>query len=86
MVLPYATAEYTNNQEYFEEYYDDIEVSYAASKAHPKAAIQIRNREMVERADLIVCFIERKSGGAYESVRYAETIEKTIINITTDED
>ena len=30
LVLPYATAEYANNQEYFEEYYDDIEVSYAA--------------------------------------------------------
>lgn len=79
-------AEYTNNQEYFEEYYDDIEVSYAASKAHPKATIEIRNREMVDRADLIVCFVERNSGGAYESVRYTETIEKPIINIAIDED
>lgn len=86
LVLPYATAEYTNNQEYFEDYYDDIEVSYAASNAHPKAAIKIRNREMVDRADLIVCFVERKSGGAYESVRYTETLEKPIINIAIDED
>ena len=44
LVLPYPTAEYINNQIYFEDYYSDIEISYEASKAHPKSAIQIRNR------------------------------------------
>ncbi|MBQ6885294.1 MAG: hypothetical protein IJN56_06115 [Clostridia bacterium] len=46
LMLPYPTAEYINNQNYYEDYYSDIEISYAASKAHPKAAIQIRNREI----------------------------------------
>ena len=81
LVLPYSSAEYENNQDYYEEYYDDIEVSFEASKAHPKAAIQIRNREMVDRADLIVCYIERKNGGAYKTIQYAEKIGKPIINI-----
>ena len=28
-----------NNEEYFNDYYTDVEISYKASVAHPKAAI-----------------------------------------------
>ena len=66
LVLPYARAEYLNNEESFHDYYSEVEISYEASKAHPKAAIQIRNREMVDRADLILCAIEREKGGLAE--------------------
>ena len=52
LVLPYPTSEYKKNIEHFEEYYDNVQISYNASKAHPKAAFQIRNREMVDIADL----------------------------------
>ena len=81
LMLPYPTVEYINNQNYFEDYYSDIEISYAASKAHPKAAIQIRNREMVDRADLIICYIEHNEGGAYKTVKYASEHNKPIINL-----
>ena len=81
LMLPYATAEYLNNEEYFNGYYTDVEISYKASIAHPKAAIQIRNREMVTRADLIICYVEENSGGAYKTVQYAEKVSKTIINL-----
>ena len=81
LMLPYATAEYFNNEEYFNGYYTDVEISYKASIAHPKAAIQIRNREMVTRADLIICYVEENSGGAYKTVQYAEKVSKTIINL-----
>ncbi len=81
LVLPYARAEYLNNEDSFHDYYSDVEISYAASKAHPKAAIQIRNREMVDRADLIVCAIERECGGAWQTVQYAIKQKKTIINL-----
>ena len=62
------------------------EISYAASKAHPKAAIQIRNREMVERADLILCCIEREKGGAWQTVRYAMKQGKDVINLANDDE
>ncbi len=81
LVLPYATAEYLNNEEYYHDYYTDVEISYAASKAHPKAAIQIRNREMVDRADLVICYIERKEGGAWQTVKYAMEQNKKVINL-----
>lgn len=81
LILPYPTAEYTNNHNYYEDYYSDIEISHAASKAHPKSAIQIRNREMVDRADLVICYIEHSEGGAYKTIKYASEKNKPIINL-----
>ena len=74
-----------NNQESYEDYYDEVEVSFAASKAHPKAAIQLRNREMVDRADLIISYIDHKSVGAYQTIQYAEKKEKPVINLADSE-
>ena len=81
LVLPYATAEYLNNKENFYDYYTDVEISYKASKAHPKAAIQIRNREMADRADLIICYVEKNGGGAWQTIQYAIKNGKTVINL-----
>ena len=81
LVLAYPTAEYLNNEESFHDYYSDVDISYAASKAHPKSAIQIRNREMVDKADLIICFIEKEEGGAWQTLKYAKDKEKAIINL-----
>ncbi len=81
LVLPYLTAEYINNKKYFHGYYTNVEISYAASKAHPKSAIQICNRENVNRADLIICYIEQEQGGAWQTVKYAIKQNKKIINL-----
>ncbi len=80
LVLPYETSEYTNNTESFEAYYDDIEISVKAAEVHPKAAIKIRNREMADRAEIIVCYLTEEYGGAYEAVKYARSQSKKIIN------
>ena len=81
LVLPYPMAEYLNNENYFHDYYTDVEIPYAASIAHPKSAIQIRNREMVDRADLIICYIEHEKGGAWQTVDYAMKQGKVVINL-----
>lgn len=81
LVLPYPTAEYLNNEEYFHDYYTDVEISHLASMVHPKSAIQIRNREMVDKADFIICYIEEKHGGAYRTIQYAKKQRKSIINL-----
>ena len=86
LVLPYARAEYLNNEESYHNYYSEVEISYEASKAHPKAAIQIRNREMVDRADLVLCCIEREKGGAWQTVQYAIKQDKSVINLAKDKD
>ncbi len=84
LVLPYATAEFTNNQGSFYRYYDEIEVSEAASDKHFKSAIQARNREMIDRSDMVICYITHKSNGAYQSVQYARKQGKNIINLADD--
>ena len=63
-VMPYPRAEYENNAESFDNYYDEIEVCEESSRAHFKGAIQIRNRHMVDRASLLICYVEHESGGA----------------------
>ncbi|MBO6229315.1 MAG: hypothetical protein IK990_06735 [Ruminiclostridium sp.] len=78
LVLPYMTAEYSNNKASFEDYYDEIEVF---DSGHFRSAFGQRNRSMVDRSDLVICCIERDEGGAYETVKYARKNNKKILNV-----
>ena len=46
-----------------------------------KFAINYRNRWMIERADLIIAYVDKEYGGAYNALRCAEKIKKKIINL-----
>ena len=59
LVLPYTVA----GLEYYEKYYDNIIIPECAYKAHPKSAIALKNRWMVEESDLVITYVERKAGG-----------------------
>ena len=80
-VLPYMTAEYRDNEESFREYYDEIEICGASADGHFKGAHQKRNRAMVDRSDLIVFCIQRESGGAWQTMKYAAKQNKPHINL-----
>ena len=54
--------------------------------AHPKSAIQIRNREMVDRADLTVCCIEHEKGGAWQTLQHAMEQGKTVTNLVNEDE
>ena len=82
LVLPYMTAEFRDNESSFYDYYDEIEISQSASSGHFKSAMHTRNKEMVDRSDLIVFYVERQSGGAYTTMKYAAKNEKEIINVS----
>ena len=82
LYLPYTSAEYENNQDCFDAFYDEVYICEKSSIAHYKAAIQIRNREMVNQSDLIISYIKQKCGGAYKTIKYAKKIEKNVINIS----
>ena len=71
LVLPYMTAEFRDNEKYYLDYYDEVEICSESQSAYPKAAISIRNRAMIDRSDMVICFVEKKSGGAYRAARYA---------------
>lgn len=81
LVLPYETAEFRNNTDSYKNYYTEVEICEQAAVAHFRAAIQVRNKTMVDRSDLVVCCIEHTSGGAYKTVQYAQNQQKDIINL-----
>ena len=49
--------------------------------ANYKAAIQKRNRWLVDRADFLIAYLFRDFGGAYETVKYAKKQGKPVINL-----
>lgn len=79
-VLPYSE----KDLEYYEAYYDSVLIPECCH-THPKAAIAKRNRWMVEQADLLICYIDHESGGAYAAVKYAQEQGKAVINLVLDE-
>lgn len=81
LVLHRMTAEYRDNRQSLLDYYDEVEICPEAEKAHFKGAIQIRNRSMVDRSELVVCCVEHESGGAYQTVQYAEQRKKQVVNV-----
>ena len=67
--------------QYFEEYYNDVRISFSAELAHPKSAIEKRNFEMIDMSDLIIFYVTNTQGGAYKALKYAEKSGKKIINL-----
>lgn len=74
-ITPYLNRVKENPENYDEVVYPPLEnVPY-------RLAILKRNRWMVEKADIIIAYVERESGGAYQSLKHAEKHHKCIINI-----
>ena len=80
-VMSYLKADYVKNSESYDNYYDSIEVCEQSAKVHPKSAIQIRNKAMVDRSNLCVFCVTHKSGGAYQTLQYAERTGANTINL-----
>ena len=80
-VLPYPTADFRDNEDAYRDYYDEIEVCGTSAGGHFKGAYQTRNREMVDRADLIVFCIQHESGGAWQTMKYAQKQNIPYINL-----
>ncbi|MBE6562809.1 MAG: hypothetical protein E7660_03635 [Ruminococcaceae bacterium] len=85
LVLPYETAEYRNNRQSFENYYDNIDIFENSDNTHYKAVFQKRNREMIDRSDLTVFYLERRFGGAYQTFEYARKQKKEMILISNED-
>ena len=81
LVLPYETAELRDNVEAFESYYDSIEICEASADCNFKYAIVARNRDMIDRSDMVVVYVKNESGGAYQALKYAEKNQKRVINL-----
>ena len=81
LVLPYQKASIEKNIKDYENYYDNIEICETSGICHYKKAFKVRNEYMVDRADMVICFVSKSSGGAYRAMEYALKCDKEIINL-----
>ncbi|MBO7170104.1 MAG: hypothetical protein J6W28_02890 [Clostridia bacterium] len=83
LVLPYRVADV----EFYEKYYDSVIIPESVYGAHPKQAITLKNRWMVEQSDLVIVYVERNTGGAFAAMQYARKTKKETVNLfLTDEE
>ncbi len=67
LVLPYAKA----NMNLWSSQFSSIIIPPECSGIHPKSAITVRNRWMVNHSQLLICYIAHTSGGAAQTFQYA---------------
>lgn len=81
LVAPYLTERLNLDKAFYEAQYDEILIPAELDGVHPKAAIGLRNRWMVDRSDIVIAALHRDFGGAADAVRYAESAKKEIIRM-----
>ena len=75
LVLPYPT----KDMEYYEKNYDDIIIYEAEKKSHFKRAITERNRFLIDMVYLVIVYVDKQKGGAYQAMRYAQLQSKELV-------
>ena len=68
LVIPYQIA----NMEDMEKFYDEVWYPDELYGVHYKSAITKRNEWFVDHSDLLVAYVIRESGGAYECMKKAQ--------------
>lgn len=81
LVLPYSKA----GMEFMEASFDSIIIPPELHGVHPKKAIALRNRWMVDRSDALITYVLGNKGGANDTMKYAIDMKKAVIKIKTTE-
>lgn len=84
VVLPYMMAKINTDKDFYKNLYDDIIIPMELSDAHYKSAITKRNRWIIDRSDFLIAYVYRDFGGAYTTLKYANRMNKEIINLAVD--
>lgn len=80
-IKPYMTKEINEAGEYLYTLYDDIVIPTELADVHYKAAIKERNRYIIRKSNVVIVYLRRDFGGAYEAKRYAERLGKQLVYI-----
>ena len=81
VVLPYMMAKINTDKDFYKNLYDDIIIPMELSDTHYKSAITKRNRWIIDRSDFLIAYVYRDFGGAYTTLKYANRMNKEIINL-----
>ncbi len=75
LVLPYPKADMAGYKTQF----DSVIIAETAQSVHPKKAITVRNRWMIDNSDMLICFVEHSTGGAAATLKYAGSKPEFVI-------
>ena len=78
LVLPYKN----KGEKYFVKYYDEIYMP--VEKVYYKATITKCNQWMIDNCNILVAYVNKDFGGAYNTLRYAEKKGTPIINLANE--
>jgi len=81
----YLIVPYVNNYVAKKECFDEIIYPEELSTTHYKAKIQKRNRYMIEKSSVAVCYVNHSWGGAAQSYKLAERKGLKIINLAKED-
>ena len=78
LVLPY----HVKDEEFYTSYYNDVIIPIPSS-THFKVAITERNIWMIDNCDLLICYVTKECGGAFQALEYAKSISKPFYNLAS---
>lgn len=84
LVLPYMQQRINEDKAYYEMMYDEIIVPSHLDGEHYKKAIVLRNRWMVEQSEYVIAMVQRRYGGAFAMLQFAEKNKKIIFNLSNE--
>jgi len=69
-----------------QKYYDNLltkaeSVEYICDEGYAPQKMQIRNKWMVDKSDVVLAMWDGTNGGTYNCIKYAQSKEKRIINL-----
>lgn len=79
-ITPYLGEWIEKRRKYLEEEYDEI-VYPPLEKVPYKFAISVRNKYIIDNADVVIAYVKVDFGGAYSALKYAERRNKIIFKI-----
>ena len=82
LVVPYITSRINKFKLEYVNAYDEIIIPEMSPQTPIRAYIPICNQYMVDKSVCLLCYIERESGGAFKTYKYALKKGIEIINIS----
>ena len=83
-VTPYISNEYLKRHDVDNRF--DLVIYPELEKSPPRFAIAKRNKWIAKNTDILICFVNRKLGGAYTMLNYAKKYSKIIFNLAEQND
>lgn len=82
LVKPYFTQDLNKNKIYYDTNYDSVIIPTQLADVYYKSAIKQRNQWIIDNSDIVITYVQKNYGGAYEAEKYAKKKDKKIIRLT----